>query len=113
MAIDLLTPILNDRTRSVRFFNGRLLSGLAIAHNAVLWLVCFLLVALFEDYFMRGYLQFILTRVLDNLVEAISNFFTLQIKPSTTALTLRPRVVPQSSSTMIASWATSTRRRVR
>jgi|HubBroStandDraft_3_1064219.scaffolds.fasta_scaffold00913_4 hypothetical protein len=30
MAIDLLTPILNDRTRAVRFFNGRLLSGEAM-----------------------------------------------------------------------------------
>jgi len=30
MATDLFTPILNDRTRSVRFFNGRLLSGEAM-----------------------------------------------------------------------------------
>jgi len=30
MANDLLTPILNDRTRSVRLFNGRLLSGEAM-----------------------------------------------------------------------------------
>jgi hypothetical protein len=30
MAADLFTPILNDRTRSVRFFNGRLLSGEAM-----------------------------------------------------------------------------------
>ena len=27
MATDLFTPILNDRTRSVNFFNGRLLTG--------------------------------------------------------------------------------------
>jgi len=30
MATDLFTPVLNDRTRSVRFFNGRLLSGEAM-----------------------------------------------------------------------------------
>jgi hypothetical protein len=30
MAADLFTPVLNDRTRSVRFFNGRLLSGEAM-----------------------------------------------------------------------------------
>jgi hypothetical protein len=33
--------------------------------------------------------------------------------PSTTARIVRPRSVPQSSSTMMQSWATSTRRRVR
>lgn len=66
-------------------FNGRLLSGTAIARNAVIWLACFLLVGLFEEYFMRGYLQYILTRVLDRIAESLSTFFTLQLKPATTA----------------------------
>jgi|SRR5579864_5593682 len=33
MATDLFTPVLNDRTRSVRFFNGRLLSGEAMSEE--------------------------------------------------------------------------------
>jgi membrane protease YdiL (CAAX protease family) len=43
-------------------FDARLLSGAAIARYALLWLAGFLLVALKEELFSRGYLQFTLTR---------------------------------------------------
>jgi membrane protease YdiL (CAAX protease family) len=42
--------------------DARLLFGLAALRYAAVWLVGFLLVALFEEYLTRGYLQFTLTR---------------------------------------------------
>ena len=45
--------------------------------------------------------------------DAVGQSGAMTSPPSTTARMVRPRVVPQSSSVMIASCATSTRRRVR
>lgn len=43
-------------------FDTRLLNGSSIAHYGLLWLATFVLVALKEELFSRGYLQFTLTR---------------------------------------------------
>jgi hypothetical protein len=43
-------------------FDARLLIGAAIAHYGLLWLGGFLLLAIREELFSRGYLQFTLTR---------------------------------------------------
>ena len=48
-------------------FDARLLSGAAIPKYAVVWLVGFLVVALFEEYLLRGYLQFTLARGLSGV----------------------------------------------
>jgi membrane protease YdiL (CAAX protease family) len=42
--------------------DSRLLSGSAILRYGAIWLLGFLLVGLFEEYFTRGYLQYTLTR---------------------------------------------------
>ncbi len=43
-------------------FDGRLLSGSDILKYGAIWLLGFVLVGLFEEYFLRGYLQFTLSR---------------------------------------------------
>ncbi len=43
-------------------FDGRQLSGIAILHMGLVWALGFLLVGFFEESFMRGYLQYTLTR---------------------------------------------------
>ena len=48
-------------------FDARLLNGAAIAHDGLLWLAAFLLVALKEELFSRGYLQFTLARGLRSI----------------------------------------------
>ncbi len=42
--------------------DGRLLFGSDILRYGTAWLLCFLLVGLFEEYFNRGYMQYTLTR---------------------------------------------------
>ena len=53
-------------------FDGRLLHGADILRFAAEWAVVFLFVALFEEYFLRGYLQFTLSRGLSGIIGAIS-----------------------------------------
>jgi hypothetical protein len=48
-------------------FDARLLFGLAALRYATVWLIGFLLVACFEEYLTRGYLQFTLTRGLSEI----------------------------------------------
>jgi uncharacterized protein len=43
-------------------FDGRVLFGADVLRYGALWLLVFLLVGLFEEYFTRGYIQFTLTR---------------------------------------------------
>jgi uncharacterized protein len=43
-------------------FDGRLLHGAHILKYAAVWLLFFLLVGLFEEFFFRGYIQFTLAR---------------------------------------------------
>jgi hypothetical protein len=49
------------------FFDARLLTGPAALRSGALWLAGFLLVALKEELFSRGYLQFTLTRGLRSI----------------------------------------------
>jgi membrane protease YdiL (CAAX protease family) len=49
-------------------FDARLLFGLAALRYAAIWLIAFLLVASFEEYLTRGYLQFTLARGLAGIL---------------------------------------------
>ena len=48
-------------------FDGRLLFGMDAVRYAFEWAIAFLLVGLFEEYFLRGYLQYTLSRGLSGL----------------------------------------------
>jgi membrane protease YdiL (CAAX protease family) len=50
-------------------FDGRLLDGAQILRYGATWAVGFLLVALFEEYLLRGYLQFTLSRAFAGIFE--------------------------------------------
>ena len=52
-------------------FDSRLLFGAAVWHYGALWLLGFLFVGLFEEYLVRGYLQFTLARALAGLYQWI------------------------------------------
>ena len=52
-------------------FDGRLLSGSAILRYGSGWLVGFFAVAMLEEYFTRGYIQYTLTRGLTGLFQSI------------------------------------------
>ena len=52
-------------------FDGRLLAQAAALRYAVVWAGCFLLVGLFEETFLRGYLQFTLARGLSAIYGAL------------------------------------------
>ena len=54
-------------------FDGRLLATPAALAYGLAWAGCFLLVGLFEETFMRGYLQITLARGLSAIYGAISN----------------------------------------
>lgn len=43
-------------------FDGRMLTGAAIFHYGILWLIGFFLVGLFEEFAFRGYIQYTLAR---------------------------------------------------
>lgn len=53
-------------------FDGRLLFGMAAVRYAFEWAIAFLLVGLFEEYFLRGYLQFTLSRGFSSLYGMVS-----------------------------------------
>jgi membrane protease YdiL (CAAX protease family) len=50
------------RATGLLVFDGRLLFGRAALRHGAIWLLGFLLVGMFEEYFFRGYLQFTLAR---------------------------------------------------
>ena len=54
------------------YFDARLLSGPSLFLYAAKWLFAFLLVGFSEEYMLRGYLQFTLTRGVIGLAEKIS-----------------------------------------
>ncbi len=53
-------------------FDARALYGAAAFSSGIKWLLAFLAVGLFEEYFSRGFLQFTLTRGVYGLAEKIS-----------------------------------------
>jgi membrane protease YdiL (CAAX protease family) len=55
------------RATGLLVFDARLVRGGAVLHYSLVWLAGFLLVALAEEVFSRGYLQFALTRLFGNL----------------------------------------------
>ncbi len=60
------------RVMHLLVFDGRLLTGGAILRFGSLWLLNFLLVGVFEEFFFRGYVQFTLTRGLLGLGRRLS-----------------------------------------
>ena len=56
----------------VLYFDARLLSGVPLAAYALKWLLAFLLVGFAEEYMLRGYLQFTLTRGVYGLAEKLA-----------------------------------------
>ena len=52
-------------------FDGRLLFGAQAIQWGVLWLIAFLLVGLFEEYFLRGFFQFTVARGLAGISGAL------------------------------------------
>ena len=69
-ALSLLVAVLHAAHLLV--FDSQALHGAAIYLFAAKWLLAFLLVGLFEEYFTRGFLQYTLTRGLIGLAEKIS-----------------------------------------
>lgn len=63
--LSLLVVIL--RTSGLLMFDGRALFGSSVFRYGLIWLAAFLLVALMEEVFLRGYLQFTLTRALSQV----------------------------------------------
>ena len=60
-------------------FTSRLLSGASVLRFAMEWFAAFLLVALFEEYGLRGYLQFTLARGLAGTLRAAGSPFATTI----------------------------------
>jgi membrane protease YdiL (CAAX protease family) len=54
------------------YFDARLLSGGPLVVYGLKWLIAFLFVGFAEEYFLRGYMQFTLTRGVFGLAEKIS-----------------------------------------
>jgi len=54
------------------YFDGRLLTGGPLVLYGLKWLLAFLFVGFAEEYFLRGYMQFTLTRGVFGLAEKIS-----------------------------------------
>jgi membrane protease YdiL (CAAX protease family) len=69
-SLSLLIGVL--RATNVLYFDARLLSGAAMVGYAIKWLIAFLFVGFSEEYMLRGYLQYTLTRGLFGLAESIS-----------------------------------------
>jgi membrane protease YdiL (CAAX protease family) len=69
-SLSLLIEVLH--ATHVLVFDSQALHGAAIYAFALKWLLAFLLVGLFEEYFNRGFLQYTLTRGLFGLAEKIS-----------------------------------------
>jgi uncharacterized protein len=56
----------------VLYFDARLVSGGTLVAYAIKWLIAFLLVGFAEEYMLRGYMQFTLTRGVYGLAERIA-----------------------------------------
>jgi membrane protease YdiL (CAAX protease family) len=63
--------VLTLQLTGLLIFDSRLLHGVNILRYSAIWSVGFLLVALFEEYSLRGYLQFTLTCGLTGIYEAL------------------------------------------
>jgi len=59
--------ILSLRATGFLVFDARLLSGRSALRYGAIWVIGFLLVGLFEEFFFRGYLQFTLARGLSGI----------------------------------------------
>jgi hypothetical protein len=59
------------RAAGLLVFDARLLFGHSVLRYGLIWLAGFLLVALLEEVFLRGYLQFTLTRALTDIYHRI------------------------------------------
>jgi uncharacterized protein len=55
------------------YFDSKLLSGSALLLYGIKWLIAFLFVGFAEEYFLRGYMQFTLSRGVYGLAEMISH----------------------------------------
>ena len=64
--------VLTLRATHLLAFDTRLLTGLAIFRFGLGWLAGFLLVGLFEEFLLRGYLQFTLARGLSSLYAIVA-----------------------------------------
>lgn len=64
--------VLTLKSSGLLVFNQRLLSGASILRYGSIWLVGFLLVALLEEYLVRGYLLFTLSRGLSGIYGALN-----------------------------------------
>lgn len=80
--------VLTLKSVGLLVFDSRLLFGPAILRYAVIWLVNFLLVALFEEYLLRGYLQFTLSRGIAGIFGALELRHRTALGFWTTALLL-------------------------
>jgi uncharacterized protein len=69
--LSLLVALL--RATHLLVFDTRALHGLPVFLFGIKWLLAFLAVGLFEEYFSRGFLQFTLTRGVFGLAEKISS----------------------------------------
>jgi membrane protease YdiL (CAAX protease family) len=64
--------VLTLKLTGLLVFDSRLLHGSNILRYSLIWIVGFLVVALLEEYLLRGYLQFTLTRGLAGIYEALN-----------------------------------------
>lgn len=63
--------VLTLKLTGLLVFDSRLLHGANILRYSLIWIVGFLVVALLEEYLLRGYLQFTLTRGLHSIYETL------------------------------------------
>ncbi|MEO6803505.1 MAG: type II CAAX endopeptidase family protein, partial [Granulicella sp.] len=80
--------ILTLKLTGLLVFDRRLLYGTNILRYSLVWVVGFLFVALLEEYLLRGYLQFTLTRGLHSIYEAIGTSNSRAVSFWTAALLL-------------------------
>ncbi len=64
--------VLTLKRAGLLIFDQRLLSGTSILRYGLIWLVGFLLVAMLEEYLVRGYLLFTLSRGLSGIYVALN-----------------------------------------
>ncbi len=70
VALSLLVFVLH--ALHLLYFDARLVSGGTLVAYAIKWLIAFLLVGFAEEYMLRGYMQFTLTRGVYGLAERIA-----------------------------------------
>jgi membrane protease YdiL (CAAX protease family) len=80
--------VLTLKLTGLLVFDSRLLHGTNIFRYSLIWVVGFLVVALLEEYLLRGYLQFTLTRGLHSIYEALGTSNSRALSFWTAALLL-------------------------